>query len=178
MPNFTHNAIPINLNDAKEIYELTYMSKYKYNTLDCGYRIYGYLLYHLFSVVYSFIKYNRKINNIPSKFIDLNNSISTNYNKILLFCINKGNGNYSYLDYYKAKVTLEYLFPNPSPYEIVNYSLLNLSFNLSYSMDKKIKAIDNEISLMVTKVDCLYLIAKIIIILFLYYLKSFIIFYN
>ena len=56
IPYYTHNAIPINLNDAKEIYDLVYNSKYKYNTLDCGYRIYGYLLYQLFIVVYSFIK--------------------------------------------------------------------------------------------------------------------------
>ena len=123
IPNFTHNAIPINLKDVKEIYDLTYISKYRYNTLDCPYRIYGYLLFQLFYLSFSFIKFNRKIKNIPSKFIQLNDSISTDYTKLKLFCINKGDGNYSYLDYFKSKITMEYLFPIPSPYEIVKDSI-------------------------------------------------------
>ena len=150
LPDFTHNAIPVNLKEAKEIYELVYNSKYKYNTLDCTYRIYGYLLYQLFVLAYTFIKYNRKVKNIPYKFIQLNDSISANY-RISLFCINKGSGNYSYLNFYKAKITMEYLFPNPSPYEIVDYSLLKLSFNLTYSLDKIQKMNEKKISHMIMK---------------------------
>ena len=126
IPNFTHNAIPINLKDAKEIYDLTYFSKYRYSTLDCPYRIYGYLLFQLFYVSYSFIKYNRKIKNIRSKYVQLNDSIAINYNKYKLFCINKGDGNYSYLNLYQSKITMEYLFPIPSPYETVKDSILNI----------------------------------------------------
>ncbi len=33
---------------------------------------------------------------------------------------------------------MEYLFPNPSPYEIIDYSFLNISFNVVYSMDENI----------------------------------------
>ena len=62
IPGFTHNAIPINLNDAKEIYQLTNESKYKYNTLDCLYRISGYIQFQTFILAYTFIKYNRKVN--------------------------------------------------------------------------------------------------------------------
>lgn len=152
IPDFTHTAIPVNLKDAKEIYELAYKSKYKYNTLDCKYRIYGYLLYQLFVLAYTFIKYDRKVKNIPNKFIQLNNSISANY-RVSLFCINKGSGNYSLLNFYKAKIAMEYLFPNPSPYEIVDYSLLKLSFNLTYSLDSIITMYEKEISNMITKKD-------------------------
>ena len=170
IPNFTHNAIPVNLKDAKEIYELTYKSKYKYNTLDCPYRIYGYLLYQLFVLAYTFIKYHRKVNNIPNRFIQLNDSISADY-KISLFCINKGAGHYSYLNLYKAKIAMEYLFPNPSSYEIEDKSFLNLSFNLSYSMDKLIRIKEKQILNMITKEEFNHLISNFLIIFLLIILK-------
>ena len=165
IPKFTHNAIPINLKEVKEIYDLIYFSKYRYNTLDCPYRIYGYILFQLFYLSYSFIKYNRKIKNIISKNILLNDSIYGNYSKYQLFCINKGDGNYSYLNYYKAKITMEYLFPIQSPYEIRKDSFLNISFNLSYSMDNIIKI--NEIKLLSIheKQKSLYLDNELIIII-------------
>ena len=47
IPKFTHNAIPINLNDIEEIYNLAYNSEYKYPTLECIYRISGYLFFFL-----------------------------------------------------------------------------------------------------------------------------------
>ena len=47
IPKFTHNAIPVNLNDIKEIYYLAYNSKYKYSTLDCIYRMPGYLQFQI-----------------------------------------------------------------------------------------------------------------------------------
>ena len=31
IPRFTHNAIPVNLNEVKEVYDLAYKSKHKYN---------------------------------------------------------------------------------------------------------------------------------------------------
>ena len=34
---------------------------------------------------------------------------------------------------------MEYLFPIPSPYELVDYSMSNLTFNIAYSFDKEIK---------------------------------------
>ena len=42
------------------------------------------------------------------------------------------------LNFYKAKIVMEYLFPIPSPYEIIDYSFINLSFNVAYSLDKEI----------------------------------------
>jgi frataxin-like iron-binding protein CyaY len=138
IPKFTHNAIPVNLGDVKEIYELIYKSKYKYVTLDCLYRHNGYIHFQIFAVLYTFIKYEREVKNIPYKYINFANSLSSNY-KYSLFCINKGAGKYSILSSYKAKIMMEYLFPNPSPYEIIDYSLINISFNTAYSLDQIVK---------------------------------------
>ena len=139
IPNFTHNAIPANLKDIKEVYDLAYMSQYKFASLDCLYRIAGYIQFQIFIQSYTFNKYNRKVRNIPNKFVQLSDSISADYHNIYLFCINKGSGNYTYLNYYKAKIAMEYLFPIPSPYEIIDYSMINLSFNVAYYLDKEMK---------------------------------------
>jgi hypothetical protein len=148
IPKFTHNAIPVNANELKEIYDLVYNSIYKTATLDSLYREIGYVQFQQFVLSYTFIKYNRKINNVPNNFIRINNTILADY-KYSLFCINKGPFNYSYLDFYKARLVMEYLFPIPTPYEIINYSLINISFNIVNSMEKIIKI--NEINLIFNK---------------------------
>ena len=138
IPKYTHNAIPVNLREVKEIYELIYVSKYKYVTLDCLYRHFGYLQFQTFVLVYTFIKYKRKVKNITYKFIKFSKSLTSRYN-YSLFCINKGPEHYSYLASYKTQIAMEYLFPNPSPYELIDYSLINISFNVAYSLDKNNK---------------------------------------
>ncbi len=144
IPKFTHNAIPVNLDDIKELYSLIASSKYKYSTLDCKYRHIDSLQFQTLMLSYTFIKYKKKVKDIPYKFISINNSI-TMYNKFALFCINKNSGNYTYLDLYKAKIVMEYLFPAPSPYEIIDYSYFNLSFNVVYSMNAIINNLTNNI---------------------------------
>ena len=173
IPNFTHNAIPVNLKEVKEIYDLTYSSKYKYATLDCLYRISGYLQFQIFILSYTFIKYNRKVRNIPNKFIRINNTLSSDFN-ISLFCINKGEGNYSYIDFYEAKITMEYLFPIPSPYEIVDNTFSVLSHNVTTSLERIIKFNQMQISNMISKSEHLIAILNIIIILILIFLKIYV----
>lgn len=170
IPYYTHNAIPINLNDAKEIYDLVYNSKYKYNTLDCPYRHHEFIHFQILISSYTFIKHNKKINNIPSKVIDLNNSISSNHN-FSLFCINKGGGNYSNLNLYKTKIFMEYLFPQATPYEIVNNMLYKLSYSIIRSMDKSEKDFQKQISQMITKSKCFYIISNHFLIFGLIVLK-------
>lgn len=46
---------------------------------------------------------------------------------------------------FEAKMVMEYLFPKPSPYEIVDYSILNLSYNIVYSLEEKIRINNKEI---------------------------------
>ena len=170
IPNFTHNAIPANLKDIKEIYDLAYGSEYKYATLDCLYRIYGYLQFQIFILSYTFLKYKRKVKNIPHKFIRINNTISSDFN-VSLFCINKGEGYYSYLDFYKAKIAMDYLFPKPSPYEIDDQSKILLFYNTVYSMDKIIKINEKQLSITITKKEFLYYHMNFILIIFLIFIK-------
>ena len=161
IPKFTHNALPLNLFEIKEAYELIYRSKYKYPTLDSPYRHLEGIQFQIFMLSYTFMKYERKVNNIPNKFIQLNDSISANY-KFSLFCINKGAGNFSYLNFYKAKIVMEYLFPIPSPYEIIDYSFINLSFNVTNSLNNEITKSKIMMSHMITKKECFYLFVTII----------------
>ena len=170
IPYFTHNAIPINLMDVKEIYDLVYMSKFKYTTLDCPYRHYEYIHFQILYISYTFLKYNRKVKNIPSKFIQINDSISSDHN-FFLICINKGAGNFSFLNFNKAKIAMEYLFPQPSPYEIIDNSYLNLSFNVVKTMDKNIKDYETQILHMITKKECFYYGIDIIIFFILIFVK-------
>lgn len=121
---------------------MVYKSKYKIPTLDSLYRKKGYVQFQQFVLSYTFIKYNRKVSNIPYNYIDIKKISKSSFN-YSLFCINKGSFHYSYLDLYKAKITMEYLFPFPTPYEIIDYSLSNLSFKAVNFTEKK-KKIDNK----------------------------------
>ena len=86
------------------------------------------------------------MNNIPNNFIQLNNSITGNY-RTSLFCINKGPGKFNFLNFFKSKLAMEYLFPIPSKYEIVDYSIINISFNITYSMEEEIKNYEHQIKI-------------------------------
>ena len=86
------------------------------------------------------------MNNIPNNFIQLNNSITANY-RTSLFCINKGPGIFNFLNFFKSKLTMEYLFPIPSKYEIVDYSIINISFNITYTMEEEIKNYENQLKI-------------------------------
>ena len=146
IPKFTHNAIPCNLKELREIFNIINMSQYKSTTLDSLYRNIDSLQFQTLILSYTFIKYNKRVNDIPYKFIRINDSISAYYD-FPLFCINKGPGNYSYLTFFKTKIVMEKLFPIPTPYEIIDYSLQNLSFDLVYSMDKIIINYEEELKL-------------------------------
>jgi hypothetical protein len=123
LPKFSHNAIPLNVYEIKEIFEIIKASKYKKETLDSLYRQIGYIQFQSFYLSYFFIKYKRKVNLIPSKYIDVGNIKFDVEKKFPLFCINTGSGNYSYLKFHKAKIFMEYLFPKQTPYEIADNSL-------------------------------------------------------
>jgi hypothetical protein len=101
VPYFRHNALPINLIELKEAHDLIYKSKFRYNTLDCAYRTSGYIQFQFFLLSYTFLKYHKKVNHIPSKYINLKNTISE-INKYPLLCINKGAQNYTKLNLNKS----------------------------------------------------------------------------
>lgn len=68
---------------------------------------------------------------------------------------------------------MEYLFPIPSPYEIIDYSFINLSFNVAYSLDNEMKKSKIMISHMITKKECFYLFISIISFFFVVFVKLF-----
>ena len=162
LPKFSHNAIPLNLNDIKEVYDLIVTTKYKYPTLDSLYRHIDSLQFQILMISYTFLKYNRKVNNIPYKYTTINNSINT-YLKYPLLCLNKIAGNYSYLNYYKSKIALEYLFSIPSPFEKVNYSFQKIAFNVVYSMEKEIEIYEQNKKNMISRDEFYYILIIILI---------------
>ena len=171
IPQFTHNAIPVNIKEIKEVYDLVYKSKFKYNTLDCLYRISGYIQFQILIMSYTFLKYDRKISNISNTFIQLNNSISANHD-YYLFCINKGAGHFNYLNYYKAKIALEYIFPKPTSFEIIDYSFQKISFVTTQSLDRNLKKCERQKSNLIEKGE-FYILQILIIFFFIFiYIKE------
>jgi hypothetical protein len=135
IPTFTHNAIPVNLKEIKDIYKLVLNSEYKSATIDSLYRHINGLQFQALLLSYTFIKFNKKVKNLPYKYIDINLTVLANYN-YSLFCINTGGGNYSLYNFHKAKIVMNYLFPVPTPYENIDYNISNTVFNIVYSMEK------------------------------------------
>ena len=137
VPYFTHNAIPVNTNDLKEVFDLVNKSKeFAEPTLYSLKRNPKSLQYQTTLIVYSFNQYRRRVNKINYNYIDGANTIQGNYN-YPLFCINTGNNNdYSNFAFMKMKVSMEYLFPIPTKYEIYNPKILAES---AYSAAKTLK---------------------------------------
>jgi len=139
VPYFTHNAIPANVHDIKEIYDLVYNSEHRNATLDSKYRHIETLQFQTTLNVYIFNKYKRKSNMINYNYIDNEESIFGNYN-YPLFCINTGNNkDYSSISFSKTKIVMEKLFPIPTKYEIFNSKIVpNSAFEVIQIIDKKL----------------------------------------
>ena len=138
VPFFTHNAIPCNLKELKEIYDLVYKSKYKFSTLDSIKRHLESLQFQTFYMSYTFNKYNKKVHPLSYHYIDNNYSITENYN-FSLFCINTGSEDYSNLSFKITRIVMENLFPEPTKYELLNHTELpSLAYDTISQMEKKI----------------------------------------
>ena len=106
-------------------------------------------------------KNNRKVNPITYKYIDIEEALTSDYN-YSLFCINTGALKYSDVNLMKAKIVMEYNFPEPTRYEIINYkNIPNLAFNIISQMDKK----EDKLSLKFV-ISCI-IIAILILIIFI-----------
>ena len=128
---FTHNAISLNIQDVKEIYDLI-QEKYQYanEILNSKERtVYDIQFQTLYNSYALNIK-KRKAHPIPRKFIDLNQLKKRIDLDVELFVINtSGENNYSSVDFKNLKKILEYKFVNPTEYEInTNISFLFLIF--------------------------------------------------
>jgi hypothetical protein len=138
LPVHTHNAIPVNLKELQEIYGIIYQSNYKYSTLDSLYRAVDNIQFQTFVMCYIFLKYKRKVKSISYKLINNKDSIISKYN-YSLFCINTGSMNYNNNSFMITKIVMNYLFPNPSPYELINNeNMIFILFNTIFSMEKEL----------------------------------------
>ena len=136
VPKFTHNAIPINVNEIKEIYDLIEKSKFNKTTLFSTYRHSSSLQFQTFYLSYTFIKYQKKVHNVPHKLIRFINSLYSNYD-YALFCINTNAHQNSELSKQLFLIVMENLFPKQSPYEIIENSKLSLAIKIIKQLKKE-----------------------------------------
>ena len=69
---------------------------------------------------------------------------------------------------------MEYLFPVQTPYEIIDYSFKNISFNIIYSMEKILKDYEIKFQLIKKNYEANYFLANIILTILLLFLKLYI----
>ena len=143
VPYFTHNAIPTNTKDLKEIYDLVYNSEFRDATLNSLYRHIDTLQFQTSVMVYTFNEYSRKVNLVKYSYIDLANTFYGNFNAYL-FCINTGNNkDYEKIAYKESRIVMNKLFPIPTEYEILNYTdIPYTSFNLIQTLEEEKKKLN------------------------------------
>ena len=129
VPKFTHNAIPINVNEIKEIYDLIEKSKFNKTTLYSTYRHINSLQFQTFYLSYTFVKYQKKVHNIPHKLIRFRNSLYSSFD-CALFCINTNANQNSELSKQLFIIMMENLFPKQTPYEIIENSKLSTAIKV------------------------------------------------
>ena len=141
VPYFTHNAIPCNIKDIKEIYDYVYNSEFRAPTLESLYRGIEVLQFQTFYMTYHFNKYTKKVKPIFYNYVKMLNSMNGNYN-FSLFVINTGGYDYEPMDFKKLRITMEKLFPEPTPYEIIDYSYFpSYAFDIVFELNKEINEI-------------------------------------
>ena len=118
--SFSHNAIPLNINDLKEIYELV-KNNYHYpnEALYAKTRSTLGLQTHTLFNSYALNIKKRKVNTIPSTYFDIGDLADKDLN-IEMFVINTSSDRkYTQKDYDISKLILGNKFSKPTPYEII-----------------------------------------------------------
>ena len=124
---FDHNAIPVNLNDIEEIFNLIYLRyKHSFLTLNSVSRTRYDLQYQILYNTYELNKLRRKVKQIFSRYYDVKNVKNVTLGP-KLFCINTGFNDYNENDFDNLKMKLEELFPEPTKYEILSSKQNNVS---------------------------------------------------
>lgn len=134
MMYFPHNALGENADELKEVYDVV-KNNYKHAN-ECLHSLLRSNKAFVHQTVYNFYilnKYNRRIHRLRGDYIDMKNVTKADFN-CPLFCINTG-GNFDYTDkdYASARVMMNKLFPNASPYE--RQELKNGVYTISSAMN-------------------------------------------
>lgn len=116
---FPHNALGETLSESEEVYELIKNNyEYQEHCLKAKCRSNDALVHQQVYNFYVINKYQRKINNSYGAYIDLASAKESHFH-YKLFCINTGGDRrYSDLDFLKAKIKMNLLFPRRSKYEL------------------------------------------------------------
>ena len=144
-PAHNFNAIPLNIKELDEICDIVSHSEYRHNTLYSMIKNENSLQFQAFVLSYGFIKYKKKVKNIPIKLINNRNPILPSYN-ISLFSFFTEEETCEQIYYQKAKIILEYLFGKESPYErpIINNTFHILAYNTVYEIDREYREYKSE----------------------------------
>ena len=139
-PGHSFNAIPLNIKELEEIYGVINNSEYSFNTLHSLTKNEKSLQFQAFVYSYTFIKYKRKVKNVQIKLINNKKTSLDDYN-ISLFSFFTEEETCEQIYYQKAKIVLEYLFGEESPYErpIINNTFHILAFNTVYEFDRQLR---------------------------------------
>ena len=183
VPAHNFNSIPLNIKELEEIYYTINNCEYRFNTLYALTKEENSIQFQAFALSYSFIKYKKKVSNIPIKLINNKKPILNDYN-ISLFSFFTEEDTCEQIYYQKAKIILEYLFGKESPYErpIINNTFHILAFNTVYEIDREFreyksaknnytKQLNDELKSIEVKIECVHFGMAFIIICYLVYKK-------
>jgi len=179
---FTHNAIPMNINDLKEIFQVIQKYKYINETLYSIERSIYTLLTQYFYNLYNLNIKHRKVHSIPHDYYEVQNLKPENLMSPL-FAVNTGGDFIVEKEKMDAAMRMvQERFPNPCKYEIVNVSKLSSITFINDNLDnnkvknniedktKYIEKINQEMKYFKNKIIIQYiLIAILIIVLASYY---------
>ena len=179
----TFNAIPLNIKELYEIYNIVNNSEYRFNTLFSFYIQETSIQFQGFVLSYYFLKYNKKVSNLPMKLINTKNPVLAHYNYSLFSLITEEN-TYEYIAFMKSKIVLEYLYTDPCQYEpkVINDTFYITAFNAVYTVDYEFrqykeerknytKKLKEEIRKYEVEFECYYLTIFLIILGILIYWK-------
>ena len=144
-PAHNFNAIPLNIKELEEIYNVIYNSDYKFNTLYSYYKNEKAIQFQVFVFSYGFLKHHKKVINLPTKLCNNKSPTLSHYNYSLFSFILEEN-TCEYITFMKQKIILEYLFQDPTPYEkpIINNTFHILAYNAVYTIDSEFRLYKEE----------------------------------
>ena len=167
---FTHNALPMNINDLKEIFQVIQKYKYINETLYSIERSIYTLLTQYFYCLYNLNIKHRKVHSILNKYYQIEKLNPKDLNAPL-FVVNTGGDiivEKKKLD--EAMRIIQQRFPNPTKYEIEYFSNDSSKNFINDNLDNKDKIKnENKYSKLKFYIQYFLILVVIVILVFFYY---------